>query len=136
MIARGQAKAIPSGVVNIIDARDAAAAHVIAARIGKSGQRYILGGDNYPIKQAVEIIGGIADVKPPAFTLPSGLIDLYIKAGDFIPFIPRAHDNLRAYKHWQGYNTNKAKEEFNLNVRFLEETARDSIKWFVNQGIL
>jgi dihydroflavonol-4-reductase len=136
MIAKGKARAVPPGVVNIIDARDAAAAHVIAARIGKTGQRYILGGDNYSIREAVEIIGGIADVKPPAFTLPSSLIDLYIKAGDSIPFIPPAHDHLRAHKHWQGYNTNKAQKEFNLKVRFLEETARDSIKWFINQGII
>ena len=136
MIARGQARAIPPGVVNIIDVRDAAAAHVIAARIGKTGQRYILGGDNYSIKQAVEIIGSIADVKPPLFTIPPSLVDFYIKAADWIPFIPPAHDQIRAYSHWQGYNTNKAKKEFKFIVRFLEETARDSIKWFINEGIL
>ncbi len=136
MIARGQAKAVPPGVVNIIDVRDAAAAHVIAARIGKTGQRYILGGDNYQIMQAVKIIGSIADVKPPLFTLPPGLIDFYIGAADLIPFIPPAQDQLRAYTRWQGYNTDKAKKEFKFNVRFLEETARDSIKWFINQGIL
>ena len=136
MIAKGQAKAIPPGFINIIDARDAALAHVVAARIGKSGQRYILGGDNYTIKEAVEIIGEIADVKPPGFTIPSSLIDLYIKAGDLVPFIPSAHDHIRAYKYWQGYNTGKAKKELNLKVRFLEETVRDSIKWFINQGIL
>ena len=136
MIARGQAKAIPPGVVNIIDARDAATAHIIAARIGKTGQRYILGGDNYSIKQAVEIIGSIADVKPPAFTIPTSLIDFYIKTADLIPFITPAHDHLRAYSYWQAYNTNKAKKEFKFNVRFLEETVRDSIKWFINEGIL
>ena len=136
MIAKGQARAVPPGVINIIDARDAAVAHIVAARIGKTGQRYILGGDNYPIQDAVEIIGGIADVKPPAFTLPNWMIDLYIRAGDLLPFIPYAHDHIKAYKHLQGYNTSKAQKEFNLKVRFLEETARDSIKWFVNQGIL
>ncbi len=136
LIAKGQARAVPPGVINIIDARDAAAAHVVAARIGKTGQRYILGGDNYPIEDAVKIIGGIADVKPPIYTLPTSLIDLYIKAGNALPFIPPAQDHIKAYKHWQGYNTSKAQKEFNLKVRFLEETARDSIKWFVNQGIL
>ncbi len=136
MIAKGQARAVPPGVINIIDARDAAAAHVVAARIGKTGQRYILGGDNYPIQVAVEIIANIADVKPPSFTLSPRLIDLYIKASDVLPFIPQAHDHIRAYEHWQGYNTSKAQKELALKVRFLEETARDSIKWFTNQGIL
>jgi hypothetical protein len=64
------------------------------------------------------------------------LIDLYIKAGDSLPFIPQAHDHIRAYEHWQGYNTSKAQKELALKVRFLEETIRDSIKWFTNQGIL
>jgi len=136
MIAKGQARAVPPGVINIIDARDAAAAHIVAARIGKIGQRYILGGDNYPIQVAVEIIASIADVKSPSFTLSPRLIDLYIKASDALPFIPRAHDHIRAYEHWQGYNTSKSQKELALKVRFLEETVRDSIKWFVNQGIL
>ena len=60
MIARGMAKAVPPGIVNIIDARDAGEAHIHAARIGKTGQRYILGGDNYPIMDAARILADIA----------------------------------------------------------------------------
>jgi len=136
MIARGKAPAVPPGEINIVDVRDAAEAHINAARIGKSGQRYILGGANYPIKEAAAIIATIADVKPPSLTLPSWMIDLYIKAGDALPFIPYAPFQLRAYQHWQGYNTDKARNELGLTSRFLEETARDSIKWFADQGIL
>jgi dihydroflavonol-4-reductase len=136
MIANGQAKAVPAGMINIIDVREVAAAHINAARIGRSGQRYILGGDNYHIKDAVTTIADIAAVKPPRFTLPNSMIDLYIKAGDKFSFIPYAHYNIRAYRHWQGYNIDKAKRELSLGYRLLEETTRDSIGWFVNQGIL
>jgi dihydroflavonol-4-reductase len=136
MIARGQAKAVPPGVVNIIDARDSARAHINAARIGKSGERYILGGLNYPIREAVAIIAEIAAVKPPAFTLPNWVLDLYIKAGDTLPFLPYAPYHLRAYRYWQGFNIQKAGTELGLKTRLLEETARDSIKWFLDQGIL
>ena len=135
MFARGKAKALPPGVLNVIDVRDAAEAHVNAARIGKRGERYILGGSNYRIEEAAAIIANIADVKPPLLTLPTWLMDFYIKAGDALPFIPFAHDHVRAYKHWQGYNIEKARKELDLNSRFLEETVRDSLKWFSNQGI-
>ncbi len=135
MFTRGQAKFVPPGVLNIVDVRDAAEAHINAARIGKRGQRYILGGSNYPIQEAAAIIAEIADVKPPRGTLPTWLIDAYIKAGDTLPFIPVVHDHVRAYKHWQGYNAEKAQKELNLKSRFLEETVRDSLKWFRNQGI-
>jgi len=136
MFATGKAKAIPPGVVNVIDVRDVAEAHINAARIGKRGQRYILGGSNYRIEEAAAIFADIADVKPPLMTLPTWLVDLYIKAGDAVPFIPPAHDHVRAYKHWQGYNIEKAQKELNLQSRFLEETVRDSLRWFRNQGAL
>lgn len=68
-------------------------------------------------------------------TIPTWLMDAYIKAGDKLPFVPFVHDHIRAYKHWQGYNTEKAQKELNLKSRFLEETVRDSLKWFRNQGI-
>ena len=136
MIAKGQARIVPPGMVNIIDARDAAQAHVNAARIGRSGERYILGGDNYSVQDAVSIIAEIAAVKPPAFTVPEWLLDLYIRAGDSLPFIPFAPFHLKAYRHWQGYNTGKAQQELQLRTRFLHETTRDSLKWFSDRGVL
>ncbi len=136
MFAKGKAKVLPPGTVNIVDVRDAAEAHINAARIGKRGQRYILGGSNYPIPEAAGIIAGITDVNPPLMTLPTWLIDFYIKVGDKLPFVPFVPDHLRAYKHWQGFNLDKAQKELSLKSRFLEETVRDSIKWFINQGVL
>ena len=136
MFAQNKAKAVPPGILNVVDVRDAAEAHINAARIGKRGQRYILGGSNYRIEEAAAIFADIADVNPPLLTLPTWLMDLYIKAGDTLPFIPFAHDHVRAYKDWQGYNIEKAQKELNLKSRFLEETVRDSLKWFRNQGVL
>ncbi len=136
MIAKGKAKAIPPGTINIIDVRDAAAAHINAARIGKSGERYILGGANYSISEAAAIIADIAGTQPPRFTIPSWVLGFYIQLSDFLPFIPFAPYHLRAYRHWQGYNTAKAERELNLQSRFLEETVRDSLRWFSHRGIL
>ncbi len=135
-IARGKARAVPPGMINIIDVRDAAAAHINAARIGKSGQRYILGGTNYSILEAVTTIADIAEIKPPLFTLPTWILDIYIQLANILPFIPHAPYHLTAYQTWQGYNTDKAERELNLQSRFLEETVRDSLRWFSNRGIL
>ena len=136
MIAKGKAKVLPPGTINIVDVRDAAEAHIKAARIGRTGQRYILGGSNYPIIEAAGIMADIADVKRPAITLPTWLLDFYIKTSDALPFIPFVPDHLRSYPHWQGYNTQKAQNELNLQSRFLEETIRDSLGWFMDQGVL
>ncbi|RLC97712.1 MAG: hypothetical protein DRI46_12530 [Chloroflexi bacterium] len=135
-IARGKAIGVPPGDINIIDVRDAAEAHINAARIGRTGQRYILGGGNYTIMEAVGTIANIADVSPPKFYLPTWVIDLYINIADALPFIPYPPDHLRAYHTWQGFNTAKARQELDLRSRMLEETARDSIKWFSERGYL
>ena len=135
-IAKGQAVAVPPGSINIIDVRDAAEAHINAAKVGRTGQRYILGGNNYTTMEAVKIIAHIADAKPPRFILPSWLIDLYIQTADSLPFLPFPPDHLRAYQTWQGYSAEKARTELSLKSRFLEETARDSLKWFSEQGYL
>ena len=136
LIAQGKAKLIPPGTINIVDVRDVAEAHINAARIGKTGQRYILGGTNFTIAAAVKIIADIADTKPPGFTLSPWMIDLYIKTGDLLPFVPHAPFHLRAYQHWQGYNITKAQKELGLKSRFLEEIVRDSLSWFSKQGHL
>ena len=135
-IAKGFAIAVPESVVNIIDARDVAAAQVSAARHGRSGERYILGGINYSVMEAAETITKAAGVRPPRFILPNWIIDLYINLADALPFIPYPPDHLRAYKTWQGYNTEKARQELELRSRPLEETALDSINWFKEQGFL
>jgi dihydroflavonol-4-reductase len=136
LIARGKAKAVPPGTLNVIDVRDVAEAHINAARIGMSGERYILGGMNYSIKDAVSIMTDLAEVKPPSFTLQPWMIDSYIKIAEILPFIPHPHSHIRAYRYWQGYNTTKARVELQLQTRMLEETIRDSLKWFFNHGLL
>jgi dihydroflavonol-4-reductase len=136
MIAKGKAKAVPSGTINIIDVRDAATAHINAARIGKTGERYILGGVNYSIPEAAAIIANIAEVKPPSLTFPDWVLDYYIRLADTLPFIPHSPFHLRAYKQWQGYNIDKAERELNMQSRFLEETVRDSLRWFSQHKIL
>ncbi|MFN2281941.1 MAG: NAD-dependent epimerase/dehydratase family protein [Anaerolineales bacterium] len=136
MIAEGKAIGVPPGTISIIDARDAAEAQINAARNGRAGERYILGGGNYSIMEAAGTIARIAGVSQPKFTIPSWVVDLYIGISDALPFIPFPHDHVRAYRTWQGYDTSKARKELDLKSRPLEETARDSISWFRERGYL
>jgi dihydroflavonol-4-reductase len=136
MIAQGKAIGVPAGLMNIIDARDVGEAQIQAAKQGRIGERYILGGKNYTLMELASVIALAAGASPPRFTLPSWVIDLYITIADALPFIPYPHDHVRGYKTWQGYNTDKAHQELDLITRSLEETARDSINWFIEQGHL
>jgi dihydroflavonol-4-reductase len=135
-IARGKAKAVPSGVINIIDVRDAAAAHITAARQGTPGQRYILGGENYSVRAAAAVIASEAGVPPPWFSIPPWLTDFYLALADALAVLPDAPFHLQAHRRWQGYSTAKAVRELNLQTRPLEKTVQDSLQWFRTQGAL
>ena len=136
LLAGGKVFAVPEGIVNIIDVRDVAQAHLSAAIQGKSGERYILGGKNYQIREAAEVVAQAAGVAPPKITIPDWMIKLYTYTADRTAVIPPAPFHLKAFEHWQGYNTGKAERELNLYTRPLKTTIKDSLGWFEDQGIL
>jgi dihydroflavonol-4-reductase len=134
--AKGKVIVSPPGIINVIDVRDVAASQIAAARNGNQGERYILGGYNYPISEIIALIAQSAGKRPPLFTIPPWTIRMLIKLDQALPFLPDLPDHLRAFDHWGGYNTHKAKEELNLTPRLFEETVRDSLKWYQDQGLL
>jgi dihydroflavonol-4-reductase len=56
--------------LNVVDARDVALGHVLAAERGRDGERYILGCENLTLKQILERLAAITGKKAPAVQLP------------------------------------------------------------------
>lgn len=56
--------------LNIIDVDDVARGHVLAARKGRVGERYILGGENLSLYEILVLLGEISGRKPPRWQLP------------------------------------------------------------------
>ncbi|RME06275.1 MAG: NAD-dependent epimerase/dehydratase family protein [Anaerolineae bacterium] len=135
-VARGLAIAWLPGEINVVDVRDVAAAHIAAVEHGRRGERYIIGGHNYTVRQALEIAARVAGVRPPRFGIPMAAIKALIALGDTLPFLPLPANHLRALPLWQGYNTAKAQRELGLSPRPFEETVRDALAWFREHGYL
>jgi dihydroflavonol-4-reductase len=66
-----QIPVLPDGGINFVDARDAAAATAAALDRGRSGQRYLLGGPNWTMKEFFARLGRVANVAPPRLRLPA-----------------------------------------------------------------
>lgn len=62
---QGQIMAIPRGGLNFVDVRDAARGLIAAARLGKPGERYLLGGVNWTFQEMIESVAKIAGRRPP-----------------------------------------------------------------------
>src|SRR6201997_5680732 len=56
--------------LNLVDARECAAGHIAALEKGKSGERYILGGENLTLKQILDKLGAISGLPSPKVKLP------------------------------------------------------------------
>jgi dihydroflavonol-4-reductase len=134
--AKGRTPISLAGDINIVDVRDAAQAHIQAALTGQNGNRYLIGGHNLTIHEALTRTAEMADVPPPWFALPGWILKGILFAADLLPFLPLPTDHLRAYPHWQKYNTAKAREAFGFQPRPLKETIRDSLAWYRKEGIL
>jgi len=135
-IAKGWMAAWIPGSINVVDVRDVAEAHISAVERGTIGERYIIGGHNYTIRDAFTIAANVAGVKPPCFQIPLWALQGLVLLGDLIPVIPLPSNHLRAVPLWQGYNTQKAQKILALNPRPFQETVQESLTWLRDHGHL
>ena len=66
-----QIPVVPDGGINFVDARDAAQATAAALDRGRAGERYLLGGPNWTMKEFFARLGRVANISPPRLKLPA-----------------------------------------------------------------
>ena len=134
--ARGQMLAWIPGMVNVVDGRDVAAAHIQATELGVIGERYILGGHNLSLQQAMLQVCEVVGARPPRFGIPLWLINLVISLDRLIPRVNLTGNHLPALIRWRGFDSSKAVLHLGLSARPFAETIKDSLSWFVQHDYL
>ncbi|HMJ62003.1 MAG TPA: hopanoid-associated sugar epimerase [Bryobacteraceae bacterium] len=56
--------------LNLVDARDTAAGHLLAAEKGRPGERYILGGENFTLEQILGRLSALSGKPAPTIKIP------------------------------------------------------------------
>src|ERR1700675_2045424 len=59
--------------LNFVGVEECAAGHLLVADKGKTGQRYLLGGENLTLKQMLDTLAKITGLRAPALKIPHGL---------------------------------------------------------------
>jgi dihydroflavonol-4-reductase len=136
LAAKGYAVIWLPAPVNVVDVRDVAAAHIEAAKRGRPGERYILGGHNTTVREALTTAAKAAGKRPPLMRIPLWAVRPVVWLGDRFPVIPLPANHLRSIARWQLYNCAKAQRELGLATRPFEETVLDALAWFKVQGQL
>lgn len=140
LVARGRLPVWLDLDINVVDARDVGRGQVLAAERGREGERYILGGQNLPFRQALGIASREAGVPPPRWQVSLGLVRGLVAIGEGLGRLPGVHplplEQVKTLSEWRALNTAKAQGELGLETRPFVETVRDTLAWFREYGYL
>jgi dihydroflavonol-4-reductase len=126
--------------LNLVDVRECARGHMDALEKGRSGERYILGGEDLTLKQILDKLGQITGLPSPKVKLPyifafmTGVVDEAI-TGRLLHREPRATvDTVRMGKKKMFASSAKAQRELGWKIVPVDDALRRAVEWFRTNG--
>jgi dihydroflavonol-4-reductase len=126
--------------LNLVDVTECARGHVAALERGKSGERYILGGENLTLKQILDKLAAITGLSSPTVKLPyffgfaAAAVDETI-TGRILHREPRATiDAVRMGRKKMFASSAKAERDLGWKLVPAENALRRAVEWFRSNG--
>ena len=126
--------------LNLVDATECARGHVQALEKGRSGERYILGGENLTLKEILDRLAAITGLPSPTVKVPylvalAGGIFYEMVSGRLLGREPRATiDEVRMARKMMFVNSAKAERELGWRAVPVDGALRRSVEWFRANG--
>ncbi|MBN1525692.1 MAG: NAD-dependent epimerase/dehydratase family protein [Spirochaetales bacterium] len=129
------------GGFNWVDVRDVCCGALQAALYGKTGERYILGNRYESVHDLAVKIASVAGVSPPQCSVPHWLAHIGVPFFRISAKVKGAsplftHQSLRTLLHHKNISYKKAGDELHWKPGNLDETIRDTVVWFQNNGFV
>ncbi|HUJ16297.1 MAG TPA: hopanoid-associated sugar epimerase [Thermoanaerobaculia bacterium] len=125
--------------LNVIDVRDVAEGHLLAAEHGVPGQRYILGNTNLTLKELLDVLARVSGRPAVCLQLPHWIpmtIGAACTAAAALtgraPRVPL--DAVRMSRHRMFFSASKAVSELGLPQRPIEDALARAVQWFRAKG--
>lgn len=126
--------------LNLVDVKECARGHVSALEKGRSGERYILGGENLTLKQILDRLGVITGLPSPKIRVPyvvalaTGVVDEMV-TGYILGREPRATiDAVRMGRKKMFVSSGKAERELGWKIVEVDDALRRAVQWFQANG--
>jgi len=126
--------------LNLVDVKECARGHIAALEKGRSGERYILGGENLTLKQILDKLATITGLPSPAIRVPyivalaTGVVDEVV-TGRILGREPRATiDAVRMGRKKMFVTSAKAERELGWKVVPVDDALRRATAWFRANG--
>src|SRR3984893_2642006 len=126
--------------LNLVDVTECARGHVSALEKGKSGERYILGGENLTLKQILDKLAVITGLPSPKVRVPyvvalaTGVVDQVV-TGYIRKREPRATvDAVRMGRKKMFVSSGKAQRDLGWKIVPVDAGLRRAAEWFQTNG--
>ncbi len=139
--ATGKIPAFVETGLNLVHVDDVAAGHFQALERGRTGERYILGGDDVMLQQMLRDIAGLCGRRPPTVQLPRWPLYPLAHAAEAVARVTRKEpfitvDGLNMSKYRMFFSSAKARRELGYAPRPYIDGLRDALDWFRAAGYL
>jgi dihydroflavonol-4-reductase len=136
---RGRAPVAPPGGLCLVDVRDVAVGHLLAAERGQSGRRYILGGENHDYASLSRLLAAVAGFQPrfiprlpwPVFAAAATINEARGRLRGKEPYPSLAHARLNRY-FWF-FSSDRARRELGYEARQNRESLADAYAWYTGR---
>ncbi|HLG13237.1 MAG TPA: hopanoid-associated sugar epimerase [Blastocatellia bacterium] len=126
--------------MNLIDVRDCAEGHILAADKGRVGEKYILGNRNVTLKEMFDLLAPLTDIPSPTMRVPHWVAETYARIENAWsigvmrrePEVPLESVKLARHKMW--FDASKAVRELALPQSPVEGALARAVRWFQENG--
>jgi dihydroflavonol-4-reductase len=138
--ALGKRTAYLDAELNLIDVRDVATGMIAAVERGQPGRRYLLGAENWSIRQLFEWVAAQTGAHPPRFTVPYPIALTAAMASEWIADvftsqIPAASvTGVRLTRRTMRFDSSRSLSELGLQTRPVTQSLSDALSWFRSIG--
>ncbi|MHC2020704.1 hopanoid-associated sugar epimerase [Methylobacterium sp. CM6247] len=139
--ALGRMPAFVDTGLNLAHVDDVAYGHLLALRHGRTGERYILGGENVLLSQMLADIAGMVGRKAPTINLPRAVVypiafisEQMARITGKTPFA--TIDGIKMSRYRMFFTDAKARAELGYSARPYREGLSDALGWFRTSGYL
>lgn len=138
----GRFRAYLDCVLNLVDVRDAALGHVLAAEKGRIGERYILGNENLRMDDLLAMLNELTGLPMPRLSVPYWPVFVASAVSEFVadhvthrpPTAPLS--GVRLARRPMAFDSGKAERELGLPRTPIRDSLADAVLWMEESNLL
>jgi dihydroflavonol-4-reductase len=140
-VVRGDMRYLVDSAISLVDIDDNAKGHLLAARSGISGARYVLSGAVLNVRDAVELASSAVGRDLAPLYLPPTLVKVVASLGGPMARLlhkdfPFCAEMVRVMAFGHRYDGSRAARQLGLVYRSVEDTIDRTVGWFRSEGFL